>query len=83
MMPVFKHRDRERFEAICYADVAVVDRLTEEFRRLATRFVGVSGMSHGALAERIRADGIDILVDLALHLAGNRLPVFRGQRRQG
>ena len=76
VMPLFKHMDCGQFEAFCYADVAVSDPLTEEFRRRAGTFRVVSGMSHTALAERIRADGIDILVDLALHTAGNRLPVF-------
>jgi predicted O-linked N-acetylglucosamine transferase (SPINDLY family) len=76
MMPLFKHMDRERFEAFCYADVAVPDPLTEEFRRQAGVFRVVTGMSHEALAAQIRADGIDILVDLALHMAGNRLLVL-------
>jgi hypothetical protein len=36
----------------------------------------VSDFSDFELAECIRADGIDILVDLAMHCPGNRLPVF-------
>ena len=76
IMPLFKHMDREHFEVFCYADVAVPDPLTEEFRRRAAGFHVVTALSDAALAERIRADGIDILVDLALHMAGNRLPVF-------
>ena len=79
LMPLFAHRDRERYEAFCYADVAAPDPLTEAFSRQADVFRVVTGLSHAALAERIRADGIDILVDLALHLAGNRLPVFARQ----
>ena len=36
----------------------------------------VAGLSDAALAERIRADGIDILLDLSGHTAGNRLLMF-------
>ena len=34
------------------------------------------GLGDSAVAEQIRHDGIDILVDLASHTAGNRLGVF-------
>ncbi|MBK9237074.1 MAG: hypothetical protein IPO19_14165 [Rhodoferax sp.] len=36
----------------------------------------LQGLSDEALAQRIRDDGIDILVDVAGHTAGNRLQVF-------
>jgi predicted O-linked N-acetylglucosamine transferase (SPINDLY family) len=39
-------------------------------------WVPTRGLTDDALAARIRADGIDILVDLAGHTAKNRLPVF-------
>jgi protein O-GlcNAc transferase len=34
------------------------------------------GVSDTQLAKMIRADGVDILVDLTQHMAGNRLPMF-------
>ena len=39
-------------------------------------WVPTVGMDDAQMAERIRADGIDILVDLAGHTRGNRLLVF-------
>ena len=42
----------------------------------ADHWLATVGMSDDELAERIRADGIDILVDLAGHTADNRLRVF-------
>jgi protein O-GlcNAc transferase len=76
MLPLFRHMDQEHFETFCYANMTASDALTEEFRRHSAAFRMVAGMKDQALAEQIRADGIDILVDLALHTAGNRLPVF-------
>jgi protein O-GlcNAc transferase len=76
IVPLFRHADRREFASFCYSDVLHADGLTEEFRRLAGTFREVSGMSDAALAEQIRADGIDILVDLTLHLADNRLLLF-------
>ena len=50
--------------------------MTARFRGYADHWVGTAGLSDAALAERIRNDGIDILVDLAGHTAKNRLGVF-------
>ena len=74
--PVLRRHDRTQFEVVCYSGVKVEDGLTEEFRRRADKWRSVSDLSDAALAERIRADGIDILVDLSGHSAGNRLLVF-------
>jgi protein O-GlcNAc transferase len=47
-----------------------------EFRRRAQQWRSTVGVGDEALAEMIRQDGVDILVDLTQHMAGNRLPVF-------
>jgi predicted O-linked N-acetylglucosamine transferase (SPINDLY family) len=74
--PVLREHDRNEFEIRCYSDVKRPDGVTARLSGLTTEFIAVNGWSHERLYERVRADGIDILVDLAGHTAGNRLPVF-------
>jgi protein O-GlcNAc transferase len=45
-------------------------------QRLASHWYSTVGVSNERVAEQIRTDEIDILVDLAGHTGGNRLPVF-------
>ena len=47
--------------------------MTERIRRHADVWRDVIRLDDAQLAEQIRADGIDILVDLSVHLAGHRL----------
>ena len=56
-------------ELFCYADVTRPDAVTAHLQSLADHWLSTVGMPDDALAERIRADGIDILVDLAGHTA--------------
>lgn len=74
--PIFQQHNRERFEVIAYSDVRSEDSVTETFKKMADRWIPVYGLSDGAMAERIRSEEIDILVDLAGHTGGNRLKVF-------
>ena len=74
--PVFRHRDRERFEFVCYSSGDVVDGCTETIRSLASGWRDVAKMSDADAAALVRRDGIDVLVDLAGHTSGNRLPLF-------
>jgi predicted O-linked N-acetylglucosamine transferase (SPINDLY family) len=50
--------------------------MTERFRALAERWRGTFGVKDERVAGTIREDGVDILVDLSQHSAGNRLPLF-------
>jgi protein O-GlcNAc transferase len=74
--PLLRCHDHNEVEAFCYAEVSAPDAGTQRFKALANHWVTTVGMSDAALAERIRSDGVDILVDLAGHTAKNRLPVF-------
>jgi protein O-GlcNAc transferase len=74
--PVLRAHDRASVELFCYAELARADSVTEIMRPLADHWRVTLGLSDTALAAQIRADAIDILVDLAGHTAGNRLLVF-------
>jgi len=76
LAPLFHCHDRERFEILCYSGVVSPDSMTGEFRQRAHEWRNTLGVGDDALAEMIRQDKIDILVDLTQHLAGNRLPMF-------
>ncbi|HEX2839825.1 tetratricopeptide repeat protein, partial [Hyphomicrobium sp.] len=68
--------DQSRYEVTCYAEVANADAVTERFRGHASRWRSTMGHSDADVADLIRGDGIDILVDLAGHTSGNRLLTF-------
>lgn len=66
----------DSFQLTAYATQPFRDALTDRLAACTARWNMVFGMSDEALAQRIHADGIDILIDLAGHTAHNRLPVF-------
>jgi protein O-GlcNAc transferase len=74
--PVLSHHDRSSFRVHCYSSSSQVDDRTAVLRSLADDWCDISAMDDGAVAERVRADGIDVLVDLSGHTRGNRLLVF-------
>jgi len=76
LVPLLEAHDHAGFEIYCYASVRRPDGITERMKRSADVWREVLGVGDEALAERIRGDGIDVLVDLTQHMAENRLPVF-------
>jgi predicted O-linked N-acetylglucosamine transferase (SPINDLY family) len=76
VLPVLRHHDHRAFEVVCYSCSPLEDALTDTLRSYADRWVDASRLSDDELADRVTADGVDILVDLSGHTAGNRLTVF-------
>jgi protein O-GlcNAc transferase len=75
--PILANHDHQHFEIFCYADVPRPDAVTQRFQGYADQWCSLVGMSDARAAERIRQDGIDVLVDLVGHSAdGRRLLVF-------
>ncbi len=74
--PLLTGHDRRIVEVICYAEVAQPDEVTTRLQKQADGWRFIHGHSDEQVARMIHEDGIDILVDLAGHTAGNRLRVF-------
>ena len=73
---VLASHDRSAFEIFCYSDVACPDPVTDRLKGLASCWRDIIGMSDEQVADLIRSDQIDILVDLAGHTAYNRMLLF-------
>ncbi|WP_256809444.1 tetratricopeptide repeat protein [Bradyrhizobium sp. Bra64] len=76
LLPVLRHHDHAKFEIVCYSCSPRQDEMTAEFKAAADVWVDAWQLSDDELADRIQADGIDILIDVSGHTTGNRLPVF-------
>lgn len=74
--PILAQHHRERVEVFCYYNHKRRDDFTRRMAATAEHWTPCFAMSDEQLARRIRADHIDILVDLAGHTHGNRLLVF-------
>ena len=77
--PVLAHHDREQFEIHCYSTTEAPDEMTQRLRSYTSDWHECVGRSDVWIAEKIFADGIQILVDLAGHTSGNRTGVLRAK----
>ncbi len=76
VLPLLAAHRRDQFAVYCYADVRRSDGLTAAVRRHANQWRNIIGLTDERAAELIREDQIDILVDLTMHMANNRMLLF-------
>lgn len=74
--PIWRAMKGGRCRIHAYSNRSSADAVARRLRELADEWVQVERMSDEALCKRIRADRIDILVDLSGHSARHRLTVF-------
>ncbi|MFZ6745281.1 tetratricopeptide repeat protein [Undibacterium sp. JH2W] len=74
--PLMSQHDKDLVEVYAYAQLSTEDHVTKRYKQYADHWVPTGGYSDDALAQRIRDDGIDVLIDLAGHTANNRLSVL-------
>jgi protein O-GlcNAc transferase len=76
MIPLLSHHDHRPFEIFCYSSVERPDEITRRIASHADVWRDVRELDDEQLAQLIRADGIDILVDLTMHMADGRPLLF-------
>ncbi|MBX9635154.1 MAG: tetratricopeptide repeat protein, partial [Magnetospirillum sp.] len=74
--PVLEHHHKDAVEVFCYHKRNRVDAVTRRLMARADHWRQIAHLPPDAAAEMIRADRIDILVDLAGHTSENGLPIF-------
>jgi predicted O-linked N-acetylglucosamine transferase (SPINDLY family) len=74
--PQLQYADRSKFHLTCYHTRSDQDTFTSRMLAHADALHHVSQIADSQLADKIREDGIDILIDCSTHTAGNRLGTF-------
>jgi predicted O-linked N-acetylglucosamine transferase (SPINDLY family) len=75
-LPLLQAHDRSQFQIYLYSNMRLADALTGALQAHADVWRDIAAMDDDRAAELVRADQIDILVDLNLHTAENRLLLF-------
>ena len=75
--PLLAHHDHDRVEVFAYANnYELDDDVTDRYRGYVDHWCETNDLYDQQLVDRIRADGIDVLVDIAGQTKGARLAVF-------
>ncbi len=74
--PLIDNHDREKFEVFCFSNSSAEDAVTKRISAAADHWEVVAGWTDEKVADTIRERGIDILVDLSLHMGLNRMLTF-------
>jgi predicted O-linked N-acetylglucosamine transferase (SPINDLY family) len=74
--PLFSRHDHDAVEVYAYSDTESEDASTERLKGYCDHWRNTVGLSHADVDELVRADQIDVLVDLMLHMGSNRMLTF-------
>ena len=76
IQPLVMHHPRDQIELVLFSGVVRADDLTNQMYAAAAAVVDTRGMTDEHLAAAARTAGIDVLIDLQVHMSGTRLRAF-------
>ena len=76
VLSALKDNAADRLTLFAYSNSFHNDALTEKFKTTCDNWHSLLGISDESVCERIREDGIDILIDVSGHTLYSRLPMF-------
>jgi len=76
LVGVLEHINKDQFQLVAFSNNQMDDSGTALFKKLFSSWHDIKDMTHDAVAELVRAQKIDVLIDLSGHTGDARLPVF-------
>ena len=75
-VPLLANHDHANVEVYCYSTSTLQDPITRQLQKGAEVWREVAPLKHDELATLIRNDGVDVLIDLTMHMDRNRIFTF-------
>ena len=76
LVGVLEHINKDHFQLVAFSNNQKDDAATKVFKTLFSGWHDTKDMGHDAVADLVRTEQIDILIDLSGHTGDARLPVF-------
>mgnify|MGYP001555211634 CR=1 FL=1 len=76
LLKPFEHWDHEAAELVCYSTAGHEDPVRARLRAGADGWRNVRNIPDEQLAAQVRDEGVDVLLDLTMHMAGSRWGLF-------
>lgn len=76
LVGILEHINKSQFHLVAFSNNQLDDSATDVFKALFAEWHDITQLSHDAVADLVRAQHIDVLVDLSGHTGDARLPVF-------
>ncbi|KAK5580761.1 hypothetical protein RB653_000785 [Dictyostelium firmibasis] len=73
---ILKFHNKEEFKIICYSNISKQDSTTERLKSYGHEWRHINGKPTMDVVQLIKADKVDILVELSGHTCGNRMDVM-------